>query len=51
LGGNGGIGVPSAIAGLLTLYLPMPVAGSRIKEARNKTANGIAYFFMEEPSW
>lgn len=45
------MGPPSAIAGLLTLYLPLPVPGSRMKAARDKTAGRIANFFMDEPSW
>ncbi|PYT88293.1 MAG: hypothetical protein DMG36_24410 [Acidobacteria bacterium] len=51
-GGIGqGRGDPSATTGLLTLNLPLLNPGSKIKAARNKTANRTANFFMDEPSW
>jgi len=54
--GGSGRGQPSAtkvlaLAGLLTLYLPFLVPGSRIKAAKSKTADMITSFFMDEPSW
>lgn len=51
LGGNGGMGVPSATVGLLTLYLPLELSGSRMMAASSKTAERIANFFMDELSW
>lgn len=52
LGGMGqGKGEPSATIGLLTLYLPLPRPGSRMKTARSSIADRTTNFFMDEPSW
>src|SRR5689334_23827745 len=50
-GTGGGKGQPSATTGLLTLYLPLPPAGSRMKTARDTHTDRITSFFMDEPSW